>query len=193
MEISSILYSVLIDTIFLEPHIFFMRMCMSLRGLLVLAGESTRWARKRGNSSLYADKNELPPYLGRHCYWMIPLRTRLALCAGLGHFYDFEETLFNCFICLFNFMFCQKWMDVSTPKGKHSLHYAFTCSLRSACRQQTGSGISFRSNPFISLHFIHRILNILLSAYPPCFPPPPARVHFSSRTKQFLPVFVRIN
>ena len=33
---------------------------------------------------------------------MIFLYTRLALCVGSGHFYDFKETLFNCFICLFN-------------------------------------------------------------------------------------------
>lgn len=173
--LSSIFYSGLIDTIFLEPHIFFMRMCSRL----VLAGDSTHWPReerrpKKGqcfpNSSLYADKNELLPYLGRHCYWMISLRTRLALCVGLGHFYDFKETLFNCFICSSTLLFCQKRMDVSTPKGKHYIMPSHV--LWSACRQQTGSGISFRSNPFISLHFIHRILNILLSAYPPCFPPP---------------------
>lgn len=47
MEISPIRYSVLIDTIFLEPHIFFMWMCMSL---VLSRPENPRTGWEKGNT-----------------------------------------------------------------------------------------------------------------------------------------------
>lgn len=89
----SLRYSVLIGSIFLNLHFFFM-WCIHIFRTSLFRLVRTHEGKKRqlnSISSLYKDKKELLPYRASHCYWMIfpsniyaymTTAIRWALCVG---------------------------------------------------------------------------------------------------------------
>lgn len=94
----SLRYSVLIGSIFLNLHFFFMWCIHILRTSFSLSFcTHARKGKRQLNSisSFYVDKKELLRYLVWHCYWMIfsfeHLRTHDDESYMWGHFYGFEK------------------------------------------------------------------------------------------------------
>lgn len=162
--LSPILYSILIDTIFLEPHIFFMRMCSSLvlswpKRIHALA-QRRKASGKRGNaspnSSLYADKNELLPYLGRHCYWMISHpNTTLSPCALARATFMTSRKHFSIALSASStLLFCQKRCIDTERKTFIILCLHMFSGVRAGSKLDLASAfvliLSFRSTSFIA-------------------------------------------